>query len=168
MYATKEPPFVLIYGAIIVPLLALQIALLGFVGTSGVSGNIAFLVPLLIAFSPYIVAQMVKVSAKTAARTKRSILLSSPLSADAAFKRLASASFAHSTLVDSDSGRHTLVLFSPMKRWSMGFYYPVFVTPRASGSTIEVGIARRAPQHERTISDNHKACAAEIEKALAA
>jgi len=138
---------------------------------SGLANATSFLdifLILLIVLSPYWIAMCTKVDAKTAAPTERRVTLSSPLSPEAVFKKLAGASFGHCTLTDSDAARRVLVLFSPMREWSLGYYYPVFITPGASGSAIEVGIKPRIAQHPLTTSNNHKACVAEIEKALAA
>lgn len=115
-----------------------------------------------------VIAMRMRLPAKTAMQTRRRLTLKSPLAPDAAFRKLLDASFGRCKLADSDSERRVLVLSSPISGWSWGFFYPVFVTPSASGSIIEVGVKARAPQYGLIVSNNHKACVAEIEKALAA
>jgi hypothetical protein len=163
MYFTKEPRFTLVYSAIVFPIVAIDLALM-MTGYRAAAFSIVF-----IALVPLFVAEMVKVSAKTAERTERRLILSSPLAPEAVFQRLAGAAFGRRLkLVDGDLNRRALVLSSPMRGWSMGFFYPVFIKPSASGSQVEIGIVKRAPQHERTTAEWHKTCADEIEKALAA
>ena len=116
-----------------------------------------------------IVAVRTKVSAKTAEPTRRSITLTSPLSPDAAFAKLAHAKWTgRCKLADSDAQKRVLVLSSGISGWSWGFFYPLFIRPSASGSVVEIGVKPRAPQYGLIVSNNHKACAVEIEKALAA
>jgi hypothetical protein len=163
MIFAKEPRFTLIYLAFVVPLVAIDIALM-------MAGHtIAAFSVILIALTPFFVAEMVKLSAKTAEHADRRLTLSTPLTPAAAFEKLAGASFGRRLkLVDMDPGRCALMLFSPMCGWSLGFFYPVFIRPAAAGSEIEIGIVRRAPQHERTTAEWHDAARGEIEKALAA
>jgi hypothetical protein len=168
MVWTKEPRFALIYGTIILPLLALQVVLTAHIGRWGIADTLTLMVPLLIAFSPFLVAWGIRVDAKSAKRTARSIMLVSPLAPDAVFEKLARASCDRCKLVDGDRERRVLVFFSPMRGWSMGFYYPVFITPAGAGSEIEVGLVRRAVQLPHIVNNNHAMCAAEIEKALVA
>jgi hypothetical protein len=110
-----------------------------------------------------------KVSAKTAEPTRRRLILSTPLAPQAAFQKLERTLWiGHCKLADVDAERRVLVLSSGITGWSWGFFYPVFVRASASGSEIEVGARARVPQFGPIVANNHKACVAEIEKALAA
>jgi hypothetical protein len=163
MQISREPNFALVYSAIVFPLVALDIALM-MMGYTAAAYSI-----ILIALVPFMVAETVKMRAETAERTERRLIVSSPLAPEAAFHKLAAASFgSHLKVVDTDPARRVLVLSSPMRGWSMGFYYPVFVKPSGTGSEIEVGLVRRAVQHPRIVGNHHAICAAEIDKALKA
>ena len=167
MFERREPPFLLIYGVIILPLLALQIGI-GLILDPSIIGGVTTIVTLMIIFAPMIVAEFITLNAKTASRTERRIVIASPLSPAATFEKLGRADLGRCKVIDRDAARGVLVLRSPIVGMSLGFLHPVFITAEGTGSAIEVGVKRRGLQHESTTSKYHQACAAKIETALAA
>ncbi len=129
---------------------------------------IGILVGVILVVIVSIVAAMRTVSARTVRRTRRRITLTSPLPPVAVIEKLKRAAWRKVKVVDSDPERGVLVLSTPMTLFSWGFYYPLFTTPVGSASTIEVGIISRTLQWGPVITNNHKACVAEIEQALRA
>src|ERR1041385_6898461 len=115
-----------------------------------------------------IIAALRKISAKTVAQTRRRMTLTSPLAPAAVIEKLKRAAWRKIKVTDTDADRGVVVLATPMTMFSWGFFYPVFVTQGGSGSTIEVGIKSRAMQWGPVVTNNHKACVAEIEQALKA
>ena len=166
MFATKDLPrgHVTTYFAVLTLLVAVSL----FCSLTG-RGDNSFLIIFLVIFMPIFMAESVRASAKTVAPASRKIMLTSPLPPDAAFAKLAAAKLGGRCKVkETDAARRAVVMSSPIYGWSLGFHYPVFVRAEGAGSAIEVGILPRTIQHERTVSEWHKICVAEIEKALAA
>jgi hypothetical protein len=122
-------------------------------------GGIAVLILIL-------VATRRKMPAGTAAQTSRRMSLTSPLAPAAVIKKLQAARWRRIKVHDTDAARGVVVLATGVTGFSWGFFYPVFVTPSGSGSTLEIGIKSRIFQAGPVVTNNHKAAVAEIEQVL--
>jgi hypothetical protein len=114
------------------------------------------------------IAILRKMPAATAPRTARQMTLESPLPPQAVFEKLKNGAWRCIKVHDSDPDRLVVVLASSVTVFSYGFFYPVFIAAKGSGSTLEVGIKSRAVQWGPVVTHNHKAAVAEIEQALRA
>ena len=106
--------------------------------------------------------------AATIEPAKRSVSLSTPLEAGAAFEKLRRAAIGRFRLADSNAGRNVLVYETPMTLFSFGFFFPVFGRPAATGSMLELGIESKTNQRGPVVTNTHKEFVAEVEKALGA
>ena len=115
-----------------------------------------------------LVATQRKMPASAAKQTSRRLTLTSPLAPAAVIAKLQQAQWRRIKVHDSDAARGVVVLATGVTGFSWGFFYPVFVTPSGSGSTIEIGIKSRIFQAGPVVTNSHKAAVAEIEQALKA
>jgi hypothetical protein len=115
-----------------------------------------------------ILAQFAKLRASAAALTERHVTLETPLEPDAVFAKLATLSFGKVKPHDADAGRRVVVFTSPLSGFSYGCFFPVFVRGAGVGSIVEVGVAPKSIDTNKSLQKALEACAAEIKKAIAA
>lgn len=134
----------------------------------GLGFGVGLLVGGIIVLVIILIAATRKMPAHSAQMTSRRMSLTAPLAPAAVVEKLRNARWERIKLHDSDPARGVVVLATGTTIFSWGFFYPVFVTPRGAGSTIEVGIKSRAVQWGPVVTNNHKSAVAEIERALEA
>jgi hypothetical protein len=134
----------------------------------GLGFGIGLLVGGIIVLVIILVAATRKMPAHSVQQTSRRMTLTSPLAPAAVVAKLEAARWNRIKLHDSDPARGVVVLATGTTIFSWGFFYPVFVTPSGTGSTIEVGIKSRAVQWGPVVTNNHTSAVAEIEQALKA
>jgi hypothetical protein len=132
----------------------------------GLGFSVGLLVGGIVVLLIIVIAMTRKMPAHAAQPTSRRMTLASPLAPAAVIDKLRSARWRRIKVHDSDTARGVVVLATGVTGFSWGFFYPVFVTPAGSGSTIEIGIKSRAIQWGPVVTNNHKAAVAEIEQAL--
>jgi hypothetical protein len=115
-----------------------------------------------------ILARFAKLRAKSAALPERHVTLETAQQPDAVFAKLATLTFGRARPHDVDADRRVVVLMSPEYGFSHGHFYPVFVRGSGTGSIVEVGVVPKSIDTEKGLQKALEACAAEINKAIAA
>ena len=132
-------------------------------GTGALGGAV-----ILIIIIPMLLAQSAKSPAKSAALPERQVTITSPLSPDAVFAKLAGSKFGKIAPHDADAERRAVVYSSPIGGLSYGHFYPVFVRGAGTGSIVEVGITPKSVDCAPSLRKALDACAGEIKNAIAA
>src|ERR1700690_979617 len=129
-----------------------------------------FLLPLVFIAIGFLISMSRKGSAANAAIGHRRLELTTPATPAEAFAkiRLIGQSGGKWKLDDCDQARGILVLSSGISIGSMGFLYPVFITPNGTGSQIDVGIHSKFIQMGPIVGFNHRKLRDAIEVALSA
>jgi hypothetical protein len=107
-----------------------------------------------------------KPNAERAVLSARVGILQTPLARDAVFARLKAASLGRFKLADVDERKKVLVFRSAVTSWSWGFFFPIFLTPTASGTRLDVGIKSRLLQYGPVVTNTHREFMAELERTL--
>ena len=115
-----------------------------------------------------ILARFAKLRATSATLTERHVTLEMTQQPDAVFAKLATLTFGRVKPHDVDADRRVVVLMSPEYGFSHGHFYPVFVRGSGTGSIVEVGVVPKSIDTEKGLQKALEACAAEINKAIAA